>query len=103
MPASVPDDPADRVVEMLRMLNASYLQLDPLYAMMRRDSVIQIPRRNMLREDQIFAVSLALAGPWAHLPQVLARRTWTTGPTTCPGPDARRSELAVEDVPPRCS
>jgi glycosyltransferase involved in cell wall biosynthesis len=76
------DDPADRVVEMLRMLNVSYLQLDPLYAMMRRETILTIPRRNMLREDQIFAVKLALAGPWAHLPQVLARRTWTTGPTS---------------------
>jgi hypothetical protein len=76
------DDPADRVVEMLRMLNVSYRQLDPLYAMMRRDRVVDIPRRNMLREDQIFAVKLALAGPWAHVPEVLAVRTWTTGPTS---------------------
>ncbi len=76
------DDPGDRAVEMLRMLNVSYLQLDPLYAMMRRETVVTIPRRNMLREDQIFAVKLALAGPWAHVPRVLARRTWTTGPTS---------------------
>ncbi len=76
------DDPVDRVEEMLRLLNESYLQLDPLYAMMRRQTVLAIPRRNMLREDQVFAVKLALAGPWAHVPEVLARRTWTTGPTT---------------------
>jgi glycosyltransferase involved in cell wall biosynthesis len=75
------DDPADRVIEMLRLLNESYLQLDPLYAMMRRETVVAIPRHNMLREDQIFAVKLALAGPWAHVPDVLARRNWTTGPT----------------------
>ncbi len=76
------DDPVDRVEEMLRLLNESYLQMDPLYAMMRRETVQAIPRRNMLREDQVFAIKLALAGPWAHVPDILARRTWTTGPTT---------------------
>jgi len=69
------DDPADRAIEMLRLLNESYLQLDPLYAMMRRETVAAIPRRNMLREDQVFAVKLALAGRWAHVPEVLARRS----------------------------
>jgi glycosyltransferase involved in cell wall biosynthesis len=71
------DDPADRAAEMVRLLNESYLLVDPLYAMMRREPVVAIPRRNMLREDQVFAVKLALAGPWAHVPRVLAKRTWT--------------------------
>lgn len=71
------DDPIERLGEMLRLLNSSYLLIDPLYGLMRRDTVLQIPRRNMLREDQIFAAKLALAGPWAHVPEVLARRGYT--------------------------
>jgi hypothetical protein len=38
--------------------------------------VVAIPRRNMLREDQVFATKLALAGPWGHVPEVLAHRNW---------------------------
>jgi hypothetical protein len=76
------DDPAERAAEMLRLLNESYRLLDPLYGMMRREAVLTIPRRNMLREDQVFAVKLALAGPWAHVPRVLAQREWRTGPTS---------------------
>ncbi|WP_432835874.1 glycosyltransferase family 2 protein [Dactylosporangium sp. CA-092794] len=70
------DDPIVRLREMLRLLNASYLLIDPLYAMMRREPVMAIPRRNMLREDEVFAVKMALTGPWAHLPEVLAHRHW---------------------------
>ncbi|MFF5289095.1 glycosyltransferase family 2 protein [Paractinoplanes globisporus] len=71
------DDPADRFAELLRLLNASYLLMDPLYGLMRRSAVVGIPRRNMLREDQIFAANIALAGPWAHVNEVLGRRGWT--------------------------
>jgi glycosyltransferase involved in cell wall biosynthesis len=70
------DDPVDRFVEMLRLLNTSYLLIDPLYGMMLRDPVAAIPRRNMLREDEVFATKLALAGPWTHVPEVLAHRVW---------------------------
>lgn len=70
------DDPADRFIEMLRLLNASHLMIDPLYGMMRRETVAAIPRRNMLNEDQVFATKLALAGPWGHVPEVLAHRVW---------------------------
>ncbi|WP_433250258.1 glycosyltransferase family 2 protein [Streptosporangium sp. CA-135522] len=70
------DDPADRFAEMLRMLNESHLLIDPLYGLMRRDRVVDIPRRNMLREDEVFAAKLALAGPWGHVPEVLAHRHW---------------------------
>ena len=68
------DDPVDRFEEMLRLLNESHLLIDPLYGLMRREPVAAIPRRNMLREDEVFATKLALAGPWAHVPQVLSRR-----------------------------
>jgi len=70
------DDPGERLAEMLRLLNQSHLLIDPLYAMMLRGPVAAIPRRNMLREDEVFATKLALAGPWGHLPEVLARRVW---------------------------
>jgi glycosyltransferase involved in cell wall biosynthesis len=70
------DDPVERFVEMLGLLNRSYLLIDPLYGLMRRERVAAIPRRNMLREDEVFATNLALAGPWAHLPDVLAHRHW---------------------------
>jgi len=71
------DDPLDRFEEMLRLLNDSHLLVDPLYGLMRRDTVLPIPRRNMLREDQIFATKLALAGPWGHVREVLGRRGYT--------------------------
>lgn len=70
------DDPADRLVEMLRLLNQSHLLIDPLYGMVRRSPVAAISRRNMLREDEVFATKLALAGPWGHVPDVLAHRHW---------------------------
>ena len=70
------DDPAVRFGEMMRLLNASHLLIDPLYGMMLRDTVAAIPRRNMLHEDEIFAGKMALAGPWGHIPDVLAHRHW---------------------------
>lgn len=70
------DDPIERFTEMLRLLNASWI--DPLYALMRRDAIAPLPRRNMLREDQIFATKMALAGPWGHVGDVLGRRGWRT-------------------------
>lgn len=70
------DRPVERFTEMLRMLTAGYLLLDPIYGLMRREPVEAIPRRNMLREDEVFAVKLALAGPWDHVPEVLAHRGW---------------------------
>jgi glycosyltransferase involved in cell wall biosynthesis len=70
------DDPVVRLTEMLRLLNESHLIIDPLYGMVRRDAVVGIDRRNMLREDEVFATKLALAGPWGHVPEVLAKRNW---------------------------
>lgn len=70
------DDPVDRFEEMLRLLNSSHLLIDPLYGMSRRETVAAIPRRNILREDEVFATKMALAGPWGHIPDVLAQRVW---------------------------
>jgi glycosyltransferase involved in cell wall biosynthesis len=68
-------DPIERLTEMMRLLNESYLLIDPLYAMVCREPVAAIPRPNMLREDEVFAAKLALAGPWGHVPLILAGRT----------------------------
>ncbi|AWS40148.1 glycosyltransferase family 2 protein [Streptosporangium sp. 'caverna'] len=70
------DDPAERVTELLRLLNESYLIIDPLYGMVRREPVAAMTRRNMPREDQVFATRLAMAGPWEHINEVLAERHW---------------------------
>jgi glycosyltransferase involved in cell wall biosynthesis len=70
------DDPVERFTEMLRLLSESYLLIDPLYGLFRRSSAMAIARRNMLREDQVFAAKLALAGPWGHVPEVLGHRHW---------------------------
>ena len=67
-------DPVVRLQAILHYLNQSYLTVDPLYAMMRRQQVLAIPRRNALREDELFATRLAVAGPWAHVPVTLAQR-----------------------------
>jgi glycosyltransferase involved in cell wall biosynthesis len=67
-------DPLVRFTEMLRLLNDSYLLIDPLYGMMRRNTVAALPRVNSYREDQLLAARLALAGPWGHVPEMLAWR-----------------------------
>jgi glycosyltransferase involved in cell wall biosynthesis len=66
---------ADRFVAMLKMLNED-AAIDPLASVMRREPVTRIHRHNMMREDQIFATQLALAGPWDHTPEVLLSRRW---------------------------
>lgn len=67
-------DPIVRFTEILRLLNESAMLVDPLYGMVRRAPVAAIPRRNILKEDEVFAAKLALTGPWGHVPEVLAHR-----------------------------
>ncbi|MEV5573483.1 glycosyltransferase family A protein [Spirillospora sp. NPDC052269] len=81
------DDPLVRFTAMLRLLNSSHLLVDPLYGLFRRDVLLSLPRRNMLREDEVMAAKLALAGPWGHVPEILAHRHWKTEK---PGVLARR-------------
>jgi hypothetical protein len=71
--AMASDDPITRFTELLHLLTEGFALLDPLYATMRRGLAV-LPRRNMLREDEVFAARLALAGPWGHVPLPLARR-----------------------------
>lgn len=71
------DDPVDRFAESLRMLTEDPLAMDPLYSLMRRVPVMGVNRgRIILREDEIFAARMALAGPWGHVPEILAGRNW---------------------------
>ena len=70
------DDAAARFSEILRLLTESYLLLDPLYGMFRREVMTRIPYKNMLRGDEVFAAKMALAGPWSHIPETLAHRHW---------------------------
>jgi glycosyltransferase involved in cell wall biosynthesis len=71
------EDPAVRFEELVRIYTDGFAMIDPLYALMDRRSVAAIPRRNMLREDEVFAANLALRGPWGHIPEVLATRRWS--------------------------
>lgn len=66
-------DPVDRFRELLWSLGNG-MTLDPLYALIRRDCVLSVPRRNMIVEDEVFASKLAMAGPWGHIPEALAER-----------------------------
>jgi glycosyltransferase involved in cell wall biosynthesis len=65
-------DPVARLAELLRLFLSPTFDIDPISAIVRRSQVAAIPMRKMLRSDQVFAVELALAGPWCHVPQVLA-------------------------------
>lgn len=71
-------DPMIRYDAILEVLNASTFVVDPLYALLRRERIVEIPRRNMFHEDQLYAVKLALKAPWVHVPHVLAGRSTTS-------------------------
>jgi glycosyltransferase involved in cell wall biosynthesis len=78
------DDPVTRFTEMLALISGRFpemqrvqnkgLVMDPLYGIFRRERVMRIERRNTMNEDEVFAAKLALAGPWGHVSEVLARR-----------------------------
>jgi glycosyltransferase involved in cell wall biosynthesis len=68
------DDPIQRFESLLAGLNDGSFAFDPLYGLTRRSTLTGIARRKVIREDEVFAAALALAGPWGHVPEVLARR-----------------------------
>ncbi|MBO3746973.1 glycosyltransferase family 2 protein [Streptosporangiaceae bacterium NEAU-GS5] len=68
------DDPVDRLTELWETVTTEHHGLDPLYGLMRRAAIIEIPRPVMIREDEVYATMLALAGPWGHVPKILAHR-----------------------------
>lgn len=63
-----------RRFEEFSSLLAGEMLIDPLYGLIRRSGVAELARRNTIREDEIFATRLALAGPWGHVPMTLAHR-----------------------------
>jgi hypothetical protein len=68
------DDPIDRLDELWDVLTTEHHGLDPLYGLMRRAEVAAVPRPVMIREDEVYATTLALTAPWGHVPEVLAHR-----------------------------
>lgn len=74
-------DPVERFSELLRVATSGFARLDPLYGAMRRE-LATLPRKNMCREDQVFAARLALAGPWGHVAAPLAHRCRQDGPAS---------------------
>jgi len=72
-------DPVHRLGAVLRMLTNDVPVVDPVYGTIRRD-LATIPRKNMMREDQVFAARLALGGPWGHVAAPLAGRRRTDDP-----------------------
>lgn len=74
-------DPVVRFAEMLRLLTSGFALIDPLYATMRLELAV-LPRRNILREDEVYAARLALAGPWGHVAAPVAHRNRTETPAT---------------------
>jgi glycosyltransferase involved in cell wall biosynthesis len=70
------DDAVMRLRAMLELLTRSYLLIDPLYGMARVEIVRRIIHDRMLRGDEVYATKLALAGPWAHVPEILGSRRW---------------------------
>ena len=86
-------DPVVRLSGMLRLSTSGFAVLDPLYSVMRRDLAV-LPRRNILREDEVFAIRLALAGPWGHVPAPLAQRHRSEGLVCSSRGVARRPGMA---------
>jgi glycosyltransferase involved in cell wall biosynthesis len=71
------DDAVVRLRAILDLLPISYLLIDPLYGMTRVDIARRSSHDQILRGDEVYAARLALAGPWAHVPEILGTRRWT--------------------------
>ena len=79
-------DPIDRLKSLLKLMNGSRYWIDPVYTLIRRSSMpSEQPIRTLRFGDQILAAELALAGPYLHVPELLAHRSWA------PLPQGRRA------------
>lgn len=67
-------DPMDRFEKLISDLSNGDMPIDPLYGLMRRAAILPIERRNTVREDELFAAKLAVAGPWGHVGETLGGR-----------------------------
>ena len=75
-------DPMTRLATMLHLMRGSRYWIDPIYSLMRRSLVASShPIRPLRYGDQIFACELALSGPYEHIPELLAMRSWAPLPT----------------------
>ncbi|MGI9642463.1 MAG: glycosyltransferase family 2 protein [Acidimicrobiia bacterium] len=79
-------DPVDRLDALLKLMNGSRYWIDPVYTLVRRAAMpSDTPIRALRFGDQILAAELALAGPYLHVPALLAHRSWA------PLPQGRRA------------
>ncbi|MDH3397693.1 MAG: glycosyltransferase [Acidimicrobiia bacterium] len=70
-------DPAKRFDQVLRLLGANPLWIDPVYSTVRRKTLMETGLMRSIRfADAAVACELALAGRWVHVPQRLAGRTF---------------------------
>ena len=81
-------DPIDRLHSLLKLMNGSRYWIDPVYTLIRRSAMpSDQPIRALRFGDQILAAELALAGPYLHVPELLAHRSWA------PLPQGRRATV----------
>lgn len=74
-------DPVDRLRALLRLMNGSRYWIDPVYTLIRRSCMpSDQPIRALRFADQVLAAELALAGPYLHVPELLAHRSWAPLP-----------------------
>ncbi|MGI9610263.1 MAG: glycosyltransferase family 2 protein [Acidimicrobiia bacterium] len=79
-------DPVNRLHALLKLMNGSRYWIDPVYTLARRAAMpSDTPIRTLRFGDQILAAELALAGPYLHVPVLLAHRSWA------PLPQGRRA------------
>lgn len=87
-PRVTSNHPIDRLAEILALLTGSPFWIDPVYTLVRRSALMATGLiRPMQFGDLAFACELAIAGPWAHVPEFLCGRTYSTPPS---GPEAFR-------------
>jgi hypothetical protein len=71
-------DAARRFERMLWLFHAGETKHDPIYAIYRRERLMQTGRlRPSQRTDWLLCAELALMGPIVHLPELLASRCWS--------------------------
>ena len=74
-------DPIERLRVLLKLMNGSRYWIDPVYTLIRRSCMPSDRPILALRfADQILAAQLALAGPYLHVPELLAHRSWAPLP-----------------------
>ena len=70
-------DAGTRVRELLHLLEHGGLGIDPVYSLARRDVAARTGLQGSIRDgDFVYACEMALLGPFVHVPEVLAHRTF---------------------------